>query len=252
MAIRYAVQINRRAQKEGPIMKILTLGLVFIFTAATSYASSFRLEQTAFTTSEPTFRIISGKRVSVVDLDSQKVMQTFEGEIELLGLPRKHTIKVRMVQNERTSHDYFLNSRWMVELLEKSGEFEEIAIDNNGQIMKKTTPIENAERITVSELITATDGLLDQGLKRHVMSTRLYLPAWEGVRPSVSMPLGGIKVRRLLGDVNDDTIVDIRDLNEVRNNMGSRTQNGDADLNGTVQPADLNIVQNQMGKKRLQ
>ena len=50
----------------------------------------------------------------------------------------------------------------------------------------------------------------------------------------------------LLGDTNDDGVVDIVDLNNVRNNFGA-TGLGDTDGNGTVDITDLNNVRNNFG-----
>jgi len=50
----------------------------------------------------------------------------------------------------------------------------------------------------------------------------------------------------LLGDTNDDGVVDIVDLNNVRNNFGS-VGLGDTDGNGTVDITDLNNVRNNFG-----
>ena len=50
----------------------------------------------------------------------------------------------------------------------------------------------------------------------------------------------------LLGDTNDDGVVDIVDLNNVRNNFGSIGL-GDTDGNGTVDITDLNNVRNNFG-----
>jgi hypothetical protein len=49
-----------------------------------------------------------------------------------------------------------------------------------------------------------------------------------------------------LGDTNGDGIVDLADLNNVRNNFGG-TGLGDTDANGTIDLADLNNVRNNFG-----
>jgi hypothetical protein len=52
----------------------------------------------------------------------------------------------------------------------------------------------------------------------------------------------------MLGDTNGDGVVDIDDLNNVRNSFGS-TGLGDTDGNGTVDIDDLNNVRNNFGNR---
>jgi hypothetical protein len=49
------------------------------------------------------------------------------------------------------------------------------------------------------------------------------------------------------GDVNEDQVVNLIDLNIVRNNFGTNSQNGDANYDGSVNLLDLNLVRSQLG-----
>lgn len=85
----------------------------------------------------------------------------------------------------------------------------------------------------------------------------LYVPGSGGVTIGTSSVIySGIETEEihdgptsLPGDTNDDGVVDLADLNNVRNHFGESGENvlGDADGNGVVDLADLNAVRNNFG-----
>lgn len=65
--------------------------------------------------------------------------------------------------------------------------------------------------------------------------------------------LGGeiFKLLPLWGDTNDDGLVDLNDLNNVRNNFGGASL-GDTDIDGDVDLTDLNNVRNDFLAERME